>query len=264
MVATKGKKAKEALIVAAGVGGAALATGASVPVAAIQAAGAVAHQAYGIFKDVYHGRATNMLLETAQTLDMPVDEVAGLLKENANESWTRQTVFEAYRSLMDVLDDAVVPALGRLLARQIGAAQKPDRFCRSVASALSKMTADELLTLQQLLAEGVRFAEAQGNKHSVEMHLDEERRVNFLSEFSRPGPETFLIQSPLLVLNILRGSQVLGDRAEEQGNGGFGGPHIGTLPLDLCRALMMIVGPPSVTAPSEPYKEKNLDDTSTE
>ncbi len=77
--------------------------------------------------------------------------VAGWLARGQAPRFTvdgEQSLYDAMRALLDAIDPASAPAIGRLVAEYSD--RRPDPFFRGVARLLAQMTADELVAMRTL------------------------------------------------------------------------------------------------------------------
>lgn len=73
------------------------------------------------------------------------------LEEHADEDWAQSAVYESLRSVLDALDDAVIPALGLLCREYLLERKKADRFCRGFCRLLAELSMEEFADFRLLL-----------------------------------------------------------------------------------------------------------------
>ena len=149
-------KVGTALDVAAAVGGAAVA-GASTP--AIVATGGVVGVA-GVLKLAVGAISRrnerrslkwwNALVKNSRGRS-PV-EVEEAIAARMDEPAVHETVAQSVRTMLEAVDEAVVPILGSLAAEYLGDGRKPDWFFRGLARVLCDLDEDELTGLRGLVA----------------------------------------------------------------------------------------------------------------
>lgn len=144
-------------IVTVAVGGAAatLATTTAVPAVAVIAGAALANGAGSIlalFQDVAANRRRARVTRWAEAMFSSPEEASAFeqdYKLRAENPDFQQLIVEGLRAIDDAIDEAVVPALGRLMGEFL--TSKPDAFFRGVRRLLSDLTSGELFELEQLL-----------------------------------------------------------------------------------------------------------------
>ena len=135
--------------------GAALITGAdarTVAVATAAAGMAALIDKLGSIHDIWtRDRRMKMLVGYAGQ-DADAATAVADLDEHAHEDWAKPLIFETLRRLNDALDDAVLPAMGRLLRAYISEGQPIDNVYRGLARVLADVSGEEFVSLQKLMA----------------------------------------------------------------------------------------------------------------
>lgn len=90
------------------------------------------------------------------------DAVWRYLEQNAGEPWVGETIAQATRSLLDALDESVVPVLGTLTRRYLRAERRPDRFFRDFSRFLADLSAEELAALRTVFDRAAPVIETLG------------------------------------------------------------------------------------------------------
>lgn len=74
-----------------------------------------------------------------------------LLTELGDTEWSKNAIFAALRHVNEAIDDAVIPALGRLLREYLGCGKRIDWYFRGVQRVLSDLTPEEFEQLKIFL-----------------------------------------------------------------------------------------------------------------
>ncbi|OJH33994.1 hypothetical protein BON30_45935 [Cystobacter ferrugineus] len=120
------------------------------------------------------------------------------LRAKAGEPLFQEVVLENLRSLDEALDDAVVPALARLMRMYVTESRRADAFFRGVRRLLSDLTGDEYADLCSLIRWAVELA-SYGNQDVVELEYvmrDGATAPTLLGRQSGPTPPGFVVGKP--------------------------------------------------------------------
>lgn len=145
----------EALVVpATAAAAAAVVTGPAAPAAwALAAVAQASYRRIGDAIGAWNHDKERRWLEAAgiELGGLPPDDVLKFFAEFAEQEWSRRTVFEAMRALLDCIDDAVVPSIGRLTGQYGLKKRSPDRFFRGMVRFLADLSSSEFSDFQSLM-----------------------------------------------------------------------------------------------------------------
>ncbi len=270
---------KDGVATAVAFGAAAVATAATTalapPVAVTVAAAGAANAAAGVFNRVVamcrhrQTRRTEAMLESAGIEirgGISGEQLMEFLEQNAKEEWSERTVYETMRSLNEALDDAVVPALGRLLGKYVAGGQTPDRFFRGCSRFLAELSASEFLALQQLVEAVLHVASwADHDQREIEIQTDTEGWIGFIvvgilgdKEINDSTKRVVSIPDALEVSRSMKNHQLASDGHIRSGLT-LGGIHLASIEIRMAKRLHAIIGAPSVSAE---HKERTVIDDS--